>query len=483
MSRIWSMMDVGKRSLGNAQTGLQTVGHNIANKSTEGFSRQRVEFVANEPISMGRYQIGMGAKTTSVTRTNNQHLEKQLQMEGSHLAYSEAKAKSLGQVEQIFNEQVNRGLNQYVGEFFNAFRELANNPESLAARTQVKESAHFITKDIKRIDEQLRGVSDDLDYQMAVHVEEINDLSQQIAQLNEKIRNIEMTGAPANDERDRRDLLIKKISEKVNIRWAENSDGMVAISAGQNALLVSGYSAQKLEYRTAPPREGDRLPSFEIYFKSTDTATPINVTDQLTGGQVGALLEVRRQHVNELGHRMDELAEVLKDEINRAHQEGYDRYGKKGGLFFIDSNPPDDQAASSRLNLASRLEVADDIKEDVGKIAAAGAPGAPADNRMAHIISSLQHKPIFNEGEDTIDDYYSTLVSRIGLAANRANSAAEAQGSVVSQLKNIRESLSGVSLDEEATKMIEYQKSFDASARLIRTADEMLDTVINLKRY
>ena len=110
MSKISSMMDVGKRSLANSQTQLQTVGHNIANKSTEGFSRQRVEQVTNVPISEGNLQIGMGARAAQVTRTNNPWLEKQIQREGSNGGYMDTRADALGRVEQVYNEQQNKGL-------------------------------------------------------------------------------------------------------------------------------------------------------------------------------------------------------------------------------------------------------------------------------------------------------------------------------------------------------------------------------------
>ena len=133
MPRIWSMMDIGKRSMANSQTSLQTVAHNIANKNTEGYSRQRVDLVTNEPVGEGRLRLGMGARAATVSRTNNQFLEKQLEREGTTMGYAEGRADLMGRVEQVYNEQSTKGLNQYMGEFFNSFRELSNNPESLAA--------------------------------------------------------------------------------------------------------------------------------------------------------------------------------------------------------------------------------------------------------------------------------------------------------------------------------------------------------------
>ena len=123
MSKISAMMDIGKRSMMNSQTALQTVSHNIANKSTEGFSRQRVEHQTAPPVGSGNLRYGMGARASNITRTNNPYLEKQILSEGSDLGFAESRAGALARVEEVYNEQLNKGLNKYMGDFFNAFRE------------------------------------------------------------------------------------------------------------------------------------------------------------------------------------------------------------------------------------------------------------------------------------------------------------------------------------------------------------------------
>ncbi len=468
------MMDVGKRSLMNSQTGLQTVAHNIANRTTEGFSRQTVQFKTNEPVGFGKTRIGMGARPGEITRTNNSYIEKQLEKEGAGVGYTEARADLLGRVEQVYNEQTNKGLNQYMSDLFNAFRELSNNPESLASRTMVKESANFLAKDFQRVSTQLNEIQSDIDYRLTTKVEQINQTTREIAQLNEKIQMVEMAGGQANDERDRRDLLVKQLGEAVNIRYAEGKDGSISITAGNTAMLVSGFSQRNLEVASTPAGPGKREGRMEIFYRSMDSSTPVNVTRQLTGGQIGGLLEVRDQVINGLHEKMDDLAYTLAWEVNGAHAEGFNRYNQKGVRLF--------ELPTGRDGAASNIAVSRIVAEDVGQVAAAGAPDSPGDNRIANVLSSLQYKGIYEDGGTTLDAYYANVVGQIGVEAQRANSAHTSQKDIYAQLKNIRESVSGVSLDEETTKMIEYQKSFDASARLIRTADEMMDTVLNLKR-
>lgn len=473
------MLDVGKRSMMNSQTALQTVSHNIANKNTEGFSRQRVETQTNVPISSGKYQIGMGARTATINRINNPYLEKQIGKEQSQMGFLNGQSQGLMRVEQIYNEQGQKGLNVFVSDFFNSFRELANNPESVATRTMVKETASLVAKDFKRMNNQLDEVRKDIDEQIKTHVDEINGITAEIGQLNEKIQAAEVGGkggAPANDERDRRDLLIKQLGEKVNIKWTEGDDTSVTISAGNNAILVAGFDAKKLSVSATPGTDAKGEASYDIYYHNTKEATPMNVTRQFNGGQIGGLLAVRDQTITQAKNDMDEMAYTLARHVNDMHVQGFDGYNRTGQVFF--------EPLFTSKNAAENFKLAAEIEEDPARIAAAAAPDSPADNRLANIIANLQYEKIVprNNGT-TVDDFYNGMVGEIGVVTKRANTAKESQDGIVKQLTHLRESISGVSLDEETTKMIEFQKAFDASARLIRTADEMFDTVLNLKRY
>ncbi len=468
MARITGMLDTGKRSLMNSQTALQTVAHNIANKSTEGFSRQRVEIQSNLPIGEGNLRIGTGARAAAVTRTNNPYLEKQIQKEGAHLGYADGRAENLARVEQVYNEQVNKGLNSYVTDFFNSYRELSNNPESLATRTLVRETADFLTKDFARVNNELSSIQKDIDQQIVTHVEEINQNLKEVAQLNEKIQSVELQGVPANDERDRRDLLLKKLGEKLDISYSEGSDSQVIVTAGQFGVLVSGFTATELQAKETAERG-----RVEVFYLNNPKATPVKMTDYLKGGKVGGALDVRDHIIEDFKEKVDTMAYTMATTVNRAHTQGFDRVGRKGGEFF--------KQPMGVVGAAVNMRLSDGVANDVNKIVSAIKPNAPADNTVANVISSLQYKQVMDQGTATIGDFYNSLVGQVGVMSQRANRAIESQKNIMQQLGQIRESISGVSLDEETTKMIEFQKSYDASARLIRTADEMFDTVLKLK--
>ena len=469
MGKIHAMMDMGKRSMMNSQTALQTVSHNVANKSTEGYSRQRVDQVTAPPVSKGRLQLGMGSRAAAVTRVGNPFIEKQLQKETGHMGYMDGRADTLSRVEQVFNEQAIKGLNQYMSDFFNAYRELSNNPESVAARTMVKESAESMAQDFSRVDRQLTDIQKDIDFQLKAGVEEVNKMTSEIADLNQQIVQVEIQGNPANDQRDRRDFLIKKLHEKIDVKVAEGDKGSVTIQTAGNAILVSGVDSCKLETMFNPESE-----KTEIYARPTESHPPFVITDRIKGGNIGGILQVRDQVINTFKDKVDNLAYTVAQNVNAAHSQGFDRTGRACGDFFEQLDGPEDAA--------KMLKVTEEVANDVTRIASAAEQNAPGDATVANVISMLQYRPVMDGGTSTLDDYYNSQVGRVGVIAQNAVKSREAQGNILQQVNTLRESISGVSLDEEATKMIEFQKTFDASARLIRTADEMFDTVLNLKR-
>lgn len=474
MAKIIGMMDIGKRSMMNSKAALHTVGHNIANKETEGFTRQRVELQTNTPHGTGKLRMGTGAKPVNVTRVNNPHLERQIAQEKSQLGFLDGQADAMIRVEQVYNEQLVEGLNSSISKFFNAARELTANPENMAVRTHMAESASFMAKDFRRVNQSLQDIRRDLDERAKVEVYEINEITREVASLNEKIQAVELSGANANDERDRRDLLIKKLGEKINIRWAEGKGGQVTITAGNTAVLVSGYESKELSVAATPARGSKSEGGVDIFYKPSDKAQPIAITGQITKGSLGGALSIRDDFINELLTGLDDMAYTLSQNVNDLHRMGYNAYSHTGLNFFKPPVLPE--------GAASRMEVNRDILDDVARIAVAGQPGAPGDNRIANAISDLQAKKIMGGGAAGIDEFYHSLVGRVGVVTERIENEHETQSNMLKQLSNIRESISGVSLDEETTKMIEYQKSFDASAQLIRAADEMLDTILSLKR-
>ena len=471
MAKIHGMMDIGRRAMALNQSAIQTTSHNITNKSTEGYSRQKVDFQTNPSVGEGRYQIGTGVRMANISRVNNPWIEKQLETENSNFNRLDQKTQALSRLESAMNEQNVKGLNNSIGNFFNSFRELANTPESAVARTQVREAGMGLVKQFQDAHRQIADVKVDMNKNIEFAIVEVNSIAKELSKTNEKIQQIEINGSDtANDERDHRDMLLKKLSEKVDISYAEDKKtGMVNVTAGKAAVLVAGTTFSQLKTTTAPNG------SMQILHELSPGGSVVDITDRFTQGKVGAALEVRDQTTQSMLDSLGDLAFNIANEVNRAHREGYDRQNVAGLNFFELADPTQPFSIDN-------LKVSADIVKDVGRIAAASKPNAPGDNTVANLIHNLQGRRMMEDGKYSYDDFYNSKVSEIGILTQRSTSELDSQRNTLEQLTNIRESISGVSLDEEAAKLIEYQKSFEASARLVTTADEMFDTILNLKR-
>ena len=192
-------MDMGRRGMMLSQTALNTTSHNIANKSTEGYSRQRTDIVTNPAIDEGRYRSGTGAQLGGINRVNNPWLEKQIEQEGSKYSFLDSKANALSGLENVVNEQNVEGINASISKFFNSFRDLANNPESAVPRTQVREAATGLIGVLQSAKKQIDSAAEGVSKSIEAGLEEVNAYGKEIANLNEKILNVEISGGPAND--------------------------------------------------------------------------------------------------------------------------------------------------------------------------------------------------------------------------------------------------------------------------------------------
>jgi flagellar hook-associated protein 1 len=261
----------------------------------------------------------------------------------------------------------------------------------------------------------------------------------------------------------------------IDIKWTEGQDSTVTIQSGGNAILVAGNDASRLEAVPTPATEGKIDGDYDIVYHHHEYAEPLVITDRIEGGRLGGTLKVRDKDVREFQGKIDTLAYEIANQVNQLHAEGYNSYNQKGAQFF--------DPLASRDGAANNIKVSALVLGDVGHIAAGIDPNSPGDNRVANMIGELQYKKDLINGSSSMDEYYNGIVSEMGLRTEKANHLLETQEGVVKQLENLRESYSGVNVDEEVANMIEWQKQFDASARIIRTADEMLDTVLNLRKY
>ncbi len=470
---ISNVMNTGRTGMVAAKSAIATAGHNITNANTEGFSRQRVETAAEVPLTgYGKSQIGAGTKIQRVSRMNDEYLEKQIRNAGREVAHFEERGMALKQTEDIFNEMGGEGLNRIMARFFNEFRKLGNDPDNEAIRQSVREAAQSMVNDFKRLRKEVDEVRKHIDSRLEGYTREINALSEEIRDLNLKISAAEIAGAPANDLQDKRDLALKKLGSYMDLSMHKDDDGNFYVDVRGVGPLVSGPVAEKFSvYRSPADDQGKPENALDLATSGSATA---RVTHQVKGGKVGALLDVRDRALSTVQQRLDELAFNVSQAVNEIHRQGFTRDGAVGVDFF--------KVPVATERAAEYLDLSDAVKFNVNNIAAAAEPDAPGDNRIAIAISGIQNMRLMNNGKSTVDDYYNSIISDIGVAASSNKNSLNQSRDIQTQLNTMRETLSGVSIDEETMNLMQFKQAFDASAKVIQVADEMLDTVLSIKR-
>jgi len=466
-------MQTGRSGLTAAQAGISNAGHNIANANTEGFNRQRVHQTAevDRSTGMARTMVGAGTRVSNVDRVNDRFLEKQIRGATRDLAHSEEKELILKQAEDIFNEMGGEGLNRMMSRFFNEFRKLANEPENEAIRQSVREASQAMVNDLRRVRRQVDDVRAHTDSRIEGYVRETNSLIEEIRDLNIAIKALENGGGSSNDLMDQRDLALKKLGSLVDVgMFVDGSGGYIVDIRGLGPIVTGGQAEMFSVERTQADENGKAANSLDIFLNNSTSSA---VTSRLSGGRLGALVEARDQMLGAVASKLDNLAYDLSSAVNEVHRQGFTRDGLSQVEFF--------KQPISREGAASLLDLSEAVRESPHNIAAAAAPDSPGDNRIALALSNLQGMRLMNEGKTTLDDYYNSIVGEVGVAANRNKAMMNQSKDVSAQLGKIREQISGVSIDEETTKLMQYQHAFDASARVIRVADEMMKTILSLK--
>lgn len=485
-----NLLNIGVTGLLASKKSLETTGHNISNANTEGYSRQRVHQTTGIPIVKQGLVQGTGTRVNGVNRVHDEFIEKRLNLNISNNSYFKARADQLSQVEDIFNEIDGDGLNQILNKFYNSFRELGNQPENETIRSVVRDNANLVVKDFKRIRETLDGLSSNIDQRIGGELADINDATKRIGNLNKKIAQLEALGDETGDLRDQRDMAIRGLSENFQIHTYSDDRGNFIVNAVGVGTLVSGGNIQELAAGSlSEEKSSNNMPgSIEIYFKERP-AQPI--TKNFRNGRLSGLVKVRNEDIQTLQNKTDNIAYEFGMTVNAVHRRGYvqreipmdaagnaasfDAKGPTTGIDFF--NVP-----VERKNAAKNLRLSEAVLEDLSNITTALAPNSPGDNRVALGISKLQHERVMDGGTTTLEESYLQTIGNVGLESGKAQLDREQSEGILAQTKNLKERLSGVSIDEEAANMVRYQHAYDASAKVMQTANEMFDTVLSIKR-
>lgn len=442
------------RSLLAQQQAMDAVAHNIANVNTPGYSRQRVTLSPVAPADGSG--IGGGVSFDGVQRVRDMFVDFQVRVQQQGAGFHEARADSLHLAELAFNEPSETGLRSVMDAFWNAWRDLGNAPEQGAARSAVVQSGETLAVTASHLVRSLGALRDNADARLASAVDEVNGLTSRIAALNGQIVGIRATGDPASDLSDQRDLALDRLAKLVDVQYHELDNGRIDVFAGGRSL-VSGLHTETVEGVQDPGNDN----YLALQWASDGAAA------SLQGGEVGGLLHQRDA---DLPGRLDDLntlvAQVIQD-VNVVHAAGFAQDGVTTGTAFFAGTDATDIAVDGA------------VASNPGLLAAAAVPDATGDGSNALQLAGLQSALTLDGGSRTFGDFYNGIVTSLGVAVQDAQRMAESQRLTLDHLEQLRQSGSGVNLDEELVNMVQFQRGYESAARIIRAVDEMLDTLIN----
>lgn len=460
MTNPFGLMNIGQSALLTQQKAIDITSNNIANVNTPGYSRQRLVIQQGSPIRVDSLTMSTGVTADpGIQRFYDQFLTSQLENENESLGRWDAQKEALEKAELMFDEAGGMGLSNAMSEYWNAWQDLSNNPSGVAERSTLVSAGQYLSSVFNQTYNNISKLQQDIDTHVQGVVDDINGLAQQVAALNQKVVQVETDGHNANDFRDERDQLVSELSKLININTYEDGDGYLSIDTENGKPLVQGTATWDL---VAADSGG-----VQNVFWQDSNGTNVDITANISGGELKGLISSRDDHLDDYLTQLDTLANTLRTSVNGAHNAGFDLNGANGLDFFTGSG-----AADLGVNAA--------IVADTDLIAAAGAgEGLPGGNGAAMTLANLQNSAVM-PGSSTFDDYYNALVGKVGSDVQEANFNSSHQQSMVQGLENYRQQVSGVSLDEEMVNLVKFQHAYSAAAKLISTADEMMDEILAL---
>jgi flagellar hook-associated protein 1 FlgK len=499
MSSTFALMSVATCGLYANQTGLNTTGHNVSNANTEGYSRQQIIQSDLSYLTEGRYQYGTGVGIEEVRQIRSVFQDNLYRNENSSLYYWQTRYNTAEDIQTIISDlPVDESMQDMIDEFFGAWSELSKDPASGEERASLLSYANNMVEMFNQLSDQLEQMQKDLDTQIISMVDEINSIAKQTAALNGKIAQCQANNDNANDYKDELNSLLDSLSSYANISVTTDSNGMYRVFIG-GVSLVNGTDYNTLTCVTNKSNgsfstvcweeDGTQLKlksgmllgliesrgDVDGSTGSIDNGSPVESgteeADVDTDSESYNFTGSSNNMIAELRSGLNMLVSLLTRKINANHSSGEGLDGSTGVDFFVKI---DDSLPFEAGNIMVNPEL-----DDTDKIAASSIGGAN-DGAIASEIADFIDTDYFSyDGTLTnIDDFCSKLVEWIGTEGQISENYTANQETLVQQLESNRQSISGVSIDEELTKLIQYQQAYNASARLLNIVDGMLETII-----
>ncbi|EOC99392.1 flagellar hook-associated protein FlgK [Caldisalinibacter kiritimatiensis] len=480
----WIGFNTAVSGLLASQRSLHTTNHNISNANTEGYSRQQVVQKSASPMSLpGIGMLGMGTSIDEIKRVRDSYVDFKYWLENAPLGEWEVKRENLVELEKVFNEPSDSSFRQYLDDFFTALDTLSKNPSDYSHRSLVRETAEALTSHLNETAGRLYKMQEEINFAISTKVDQINDLAESIRNLNKQIYGLELDGTKANDLRDKRALLVDKLSKIVNVQVNEDDQGRYTVSIG-GTTLVHHLEVRKIEY--AGKSKGQDPNPVEVKWDNGQSVS-------IKSGEIKGLIDLINGE-GESGsyrgvpfyiNRLDQFAAKFAERMNNVH------YNNKGlnkaeniYMFTIDGKDSASFVPGTDEVKAHNISVSKDILDNLDNIATAENHNEPESNEgVLELIDLREDKMFFddptNPPQGTPDDFIKSVLSTLAVDSQHADRMNNNQSVIMENIELKRESESGVSIDEEMSNMVKFQHSYNAAARMITTMDKIYDVTIN----
>lgn len=450
---INKLLNISSNSLSVYQKALTVTSHNIANVNNENYSRQRALIIPEATDNLNGLIIGSGVTIEDISRVKNSLLEKQIINYNKQFGYTDQQEETLGAIEGLYSEPKDQGISTLLNKFFDSWDKLANDPSSQPYRDEVVNSANQLSTKMENIYEGTRRIQQDVRQDAVQTVEQVNLHLQNIHSLNEQIYNQVALGSSPNDLLDERDKAILELSKLVNVNVTYGENQVASISIGN-----SFGADRKFHNEYEVVEDNGKI----IMRAKNDTSNQITVHE----GKLAALIDLHNTEIPNQLQALDDFGNALVNQINSVHSTGYSSHDTPlTGENFFESYGQ------------GVLKINENILNDT-KYIAVSKDGTKGNNELARAMAEL--KTYKDASGNTFEENYSKMISDIANKKKHNEQKSKSFELVIQQMNVQKAEYSGVSIDEEMVDVLKFQRSFDASAKLISIADELLKTLINL---
>lgn len=453
MSSLFGILSIATSALEAEQGAMDTTANNVANANTPGYSRLQPVLVESDPVVIGSVAYGTGVTLQSIESLRDPILQLRIGEETQQQGQLNAFVSQMQQAQVQFTTS-SSDIGTEISNFFSSLSQLSADPTSIPVRQGVLTAAGNLATAFNTVATSLEQQQSSVNQNVVQDVQQVNTLTSQIANLNTQISQMQGVNEDASTLVDQRDVLIGQLSNLIDVSQIQSDNGITLTTSNGTALVAGG---QSYALSTETNANGQQ----DIYSQGTD------ITSQLTSGELTGLIQVRDQTIPGLLSNLDTLASGLANALNTANQQGFDLNGNAGGNLFT---PPSGSGQGYAANMA--VAISDP------SLIAASSDGSSGSNGNVANLTGVQNQQV--AGGQTPTDYYSGIVSTVGNDVSAGSAELSSAQAILTQLQDQNNSVAGVSLDEEASNMVQYQNAYDAAAQVVTTINDMLYTVINM---